>query len=83
LVGVAEYELVVPRVGSLIPALDIRVATPGFAWTSCSFVGDASLANWQWQFGALRSGNEVIAASEPRAITFLPCRLADGSACHT
>lgn len=76
----AEYELVVQRIGSLYPALKVSVATPTFIWTACNtFVIDANLANWQWQVTALNNDRQVIAVSEQRAISFLPCRVADGA----
>ena len=82
--GLGEYRLVVQHVGSLNPALDVRVATPSFTWGSCgSFVADPNLDNWHWQVTALDKANQVIAVSEQRAIRFLPCRLADGkTACN-
>ena len=81
--GLGEYRLVVQHVGSLNPALDVRVATPSFTWGSCgSFVADPNLDNWHWQVTALDKANQVIAVSEQRAIRFLPCRLADGTPCN-
>ena len=78
--GVEEYELVLQHVGSLYPALDVRVATPDFTWTDCNtFVTDQNLSSWHWQVKALNNDKQVIAVSEQRAISFLPCRLADGT----
>jgi alpha-tubulin suppressor-like RCC1 family protein len=77
--GPGDYELVVQRVGSLNPALDVHVATPSFTWTACdSFVVDGNLDSWHWQVTALNNAQQVIAVSEQRAIRFLPCRVADG-----
>ena len=78
--GLFGYELVVRHIDALNPALDVRVATPSFTWTSCgSFVADPNLDNWHWQVTALDKANRVIAVSERRAISFLPCRLTDGT----
>jgi hypothetical protein len=80
--GLREYRLVVQHVGSFNPALDVRVAHPSFTWTACgSFVPDPNLDNWQWHVTALNKDQQVVAVSEPRAIRFLPCRLADGTPC--
>jgi hypothetical protein len=78
--GLSGYRLVVRKTDAIYPALDVRVATPSFTWTGCnSFVADHNLDNWHWQVTALDKANQVIGVSEQRAITFLPCRLADGT----
>jgi len=77
--GLSGYRLVVRHIDAIYPALDVRVATPSFTWTGCnSFVADHNLDNWHWQVTALDKANQVIGVSEQRAISFLPCRLADG-----
>jgi hypothetical protein len=81
--GLFLYELVVRNINALNPALDDRVTTASFTWTSCnSFVTDGNLAGWHWQVTATDTANRVIAVSEQRAIRFLPCRLADGTPCN-
>jgi hypothetical protein len=78
--GVSGYQLVVRHIDALHPALDVRLATPGFTWTGCNnFVIDRNLDNWHWQVTALDGANQVLAVSEQRTISFLPCRLSDGT----
>ena len=78
--GLSGYRLVVRHIDAIYPALDVPVATPSFAWTACNaFVADPNLDNWHWQVTALDKADRVIAVSEQRAISFLPCRLADGT----
>jgi dipeptidyl aminopeptidase/acylaminoacyl peptidase len=77
--GLSGYRLVVRHIDAIYPALDVKVATSSFIWTACNgFVADHNLGNWHWQVTALDKADRVIAVSEQRAITFLPCRLADG-----
>lgn len=77
--GLSGYRLVVRRIGALYPALDMRVAAPGYTWMGCNtFVIDRNLDDWHWQVTALDGANEVLAVSEQRAFSFLPCRLSDG-----
>ncbi len=81
--GVGRYRLVVQRAG-FHPALDVTTAAPRYTWTSCNaFVADSNLAGWHWQVVALDDRGQEIASSEWRPIRFLPCRLADGTACNT
>ena len=77
--GLVQYELVVQHTGSDFPALDVRVADANFTWTDCAFVVDRNRADWHWQVTALNGDQQAIAASDKRAISFLPCRLADGT----
>ncbi len=79
--GVSRYRLVVQRAG-FHPALDITTASPGYTWTSCNaFVADSNLVGWHWHVAALAERGEHVAASEWRRISFLRCRLVDGTAC--
>jgi len=77
--GVSGYRLVVRRIGALYPALDMRVEAPGWTWMDCNgFVADRNLDDWYWQITALDGANQVLAVSEQRSFSFLPCRLSDG-----
>ena len=77
--GVSGYRLVVRRIGALYPALDMRVEAPGWTWMDCNgFIADHNLDDWYWQVTALDGANQVLAVSEQRAFSFLPCRLSDG-----
>jgi hypothetical protein len=43
---------------------------------------DNNLTAWHWHVTALDNGKKVVATSEQRAITFGPCRLANGTTCN-
>ena len=74
--GVSGYRLVVRRIGALYPAVDMRVEAPGWTWMDCNgFIADRNLDDWYWQVTALDGANQVLAVSEQRAFSFLPCRL--------
>jgi probable HAF family extracellular repeat protein len=80
--GVSRYRLLVQRAG-FHAALDVATAVPHYTWTSCNaFVVDSNLTGWHWHVAALDDRGQETAASEWRPISFLPCRLADGTACN-
>lgn len=80
--SVGQYRLRVGHGVAATPALDVTLIDDHYRWSDCNaFVADGNLTGWQWQVSALDLVNNVIAISEPRPLQFVPCRLADGSAC--
>jgi probable HAF family extracellular repeat protein len=81
--NVGQYRLVVSHGAATTPALDVTLTEDRYWWPDCNaFVADSNLTGWHWRVSALDFMNNVIAISEPRPLQFLPCRLADGSACN-
>jgi hypothetical protein len=79
--GATQYRLVVGRDGSA-PIADILWAQSQVHFFRCYVVEpDAELTGWSWQVQAL-VGGVWSPFSSPRAFSFLPCRLADGSPCR-
>jgi len=82
--GVAGYELYVIHVGSLNPLIDTVIAATSYTYTACGgFVSDANLKNWQWRVRAKDAQAQFTDWSGWASFQYAPCRLSDGTPCHT
>lgn len=84
--GIDRFELFVERRGATYPLFDQVVIGSGHRLVSCGYVADMNLEDWHWRVRTIAATgwpDAVGVWSHWRSFAFEPCRLSDGSPCHT